>query len=217
MSSEAGGGKQILMPSLSGWYGPTEPGSRVQVLDGARPRVLIKKPLIVGAKKRGPGDGVHGQLSGATAYFFATILGITYETFLCLFERRNLLTWFASDEEPRQSILNLAASNMGDHPPGEPMILLGQPVAMAFDVDLEFYEWGAARQCPCAVIPTENGYSKAEDREKALRCLREAILYHGKIFRVGDYPHGKGSLVMIQTGEVWGDAAERLKHRPRRD
>lgn len=208
---------QLVLPSLAGWYGPTEPGSPVYVMDGSRPRRLEERPLLIGEWPPKTGEGPHGPLSARPAHVLAGILGVTYETFLCLFERVNLLKHWASEKPPRAASLKMMASQLGDRLPGAPIVLLGRRAAKAFEFPFSFYEWSSLGMATCVSVPHPSGrnlmYNSAVERRKVGDALRRALLYHGKIFRIGDYPHGQGSMVMIQRGEVWGDAKRRLSHR----
>lgn len=60
-------------------------------------------------------------------------------------------------------------------------------------------------------------YKHDEERRQVREILERVLLYHGKIFRVGDWPNGTGSMIQIQRGDVWGDAARRLKHKTKRE
>lgn len=209
--------RQLVLPSISGWYGPTEVGSTVYAMDGSRPRRLERRPLLIGEHLSVTGEGPHGPLSARPSYVLAGILGVTYETFLCLFDRVNLLKHWASRKLPLPASLRVMAGHLSDPPPGEPVILLGRRVAVAFGIEQKFHEWACIGRSttPCVVVPHASGGRSATPAERARvgEAMRRALLYHGKVFRVGDYPHGTGSMVMIQHGEVWGDAGRRLKHR----
>lgn len=211
---------QLVLPSLSGWYGPTEPGSPVYSMDGSRPRRLETLPLLIGEWPPKTGEGPYGPLSARPAHVLAGILGVTYETFLCLFERANLLKYWVSERPPRIASLRVMAGHLSDPPPGAPVIMLGRRVARAFEFKHEFYDWaqvGIKSSTPCVVVPHPSGknlmYNDAAERERVGDALRKALLFHGKVFRVGEYPHGNGSLVMMQRGDVWGEAKRRLKHK----
>ena len=209
----------LVLPSVSGWYGPTEPGWPVCVMDGARPRKLTKKPLLVGASLHKAQSKKLGPLSGDIARNLSLTLGVTYETFLCLFDRVNLLSAWKEEFMPRMSTLRLLAAQLGDEPNGVPVIYLGRRVAEAFGFFKRRYEWDRDATPPSVAIADpqrvrpERNTSDLEAVVKIGDVLREALLYHGRLFRIGDYPNGRGSMVMIQRGAVWGDAARRLKHR----
>lgn len=189
------------------------------MMDGSRPRKMDHKPLLVGEWPPKSGEGPHGPLSARPAHVMAGLLGITYETFLCLFDRVNLLKWWAGERPPRMSSLKVIAD--GFPMPGAPIVLLGRRVASAMGFEEGFYSWGTLSIADCVVIPHPSGrnlmYNDPAERMKVGDVLREALLFHGKIFRVGEYPHGQGSLVMIQRGNVWGDAERRLRHRKSED
>lgn len=208
---------QLVLPSLAGWYGPTEPGSSVYVMDGSRPRKLEHRPVLIGEWPPKTGEGPHGPLSARPAHVLSGILGVTYETFLCLFERVNLLKHWASGSPPRAASLRLMALQLGDTLPGAPVIFLGRRVAKAFGFESDFYNWSFIGAADSVSVPHPSGrnlmYNSTVERTKVGDALREALLYHGKLFRIGDYPHGHGSMVMIQRGDVWGDGERRLKHR----
>lgn len=208
--------KQQFLPSLAGWYGPTEPGAEVRVMVGARPRILETKPLLVGEWPPKTGEGPYGPLSARPARVLSAILGITYETFLCMFDRVNLLKWWAGEKPPGVPALRAIASGFTLND-GCPIILLGRRVCQAFGFTSGYYYWSDFGQKPCVAIPHPSGlnrlYNHVTTRTQVQDVLHRALLYHGKVFRVGDYPHGQGSLIMIQRGKVWGDAASRLKHR----
>ncbi|MCI0658642.1 MAG: hypothetical protein L0170_16440, partial [Acidobacteria bacterium] len=101
-------------------------------MDGARPRKLERLPLLVGEWLPKSGEGPHGPLSARPAYVLAGILGVTYETFLCLFDRANLLKYWASERPPQMASLRVMATHLSDPPPGIPMVLLGRRVSSAF-------------------------------------------------------------------------------------
>lgn len=204
--------KKILLPSIVGWYGPSQPDSTVAVMDGSRPRTMKMKPVILGEELKAD-QGPHGDLSGRLSRSLAGALGVTYETFVCLFDRVNLLRHWAANRAPSVSSLKVMAG--GNESKGEPLIFVGQRVAYAFDFEGRWFEWSKLGQVWAVVIPTPGKMWHPDDPNK-LRIggvLERALLYHGKVFRVGQWPDGDGSLVMISKGEVWGDAAERSKHK----
>lgn len=210
----SGEGEKLLMPSLSGWYGPTDPGARVAIMDGSRPRTMERKPVILGEELKAE-QGPHGDLSGRISRSLAAALGVTYETFLCLFDRVNLLRHWAANKLPEAASLKVMAS--GYECRGEPLILVGTQVAAAFKFEAitHVYEWEKLGQAWAVVIPTPGKMWHSDDPTKLQigEVLERALLYHGKVFRVGQWPNGDGSMVMIGKGEVWGNAAERLKHK----
>lgn len=206
--------KQILLPSTCGWYGPTEPGSRVEVMDGARPRMLERKPLLVGEWPPLSGEGPHGPLSARPAWVLCAILGITYETFLCLFDRVNLLKYWMGEKSPRMSTLRMLSSSL--ELAGEPIVLLGRRICQALGFPPANYHWDTLGQVPTVAIPKPTAsLSYGDERQRIRETLERALLYHGKLFRVGEYPNGTGSLIMM-SGALWGDAARRLRHRTRK-
>ncbi len=209
----------LILPGVSGWYGPTEPGWTTWVMDGARPRRLDTKPLLVGLSLREARSERFGALSGEIARKLSLILGITYETFLCLFERVNLLSKWPEDFVPRRATLKLLAAQLGDRPPGVPVVYLGRRTADAFGHYNREYEWNRDGDVPAVALRNPDRIAPLSSELDAITpiadALRDALLYHGRLFRVGDYPNGRGSMVMIQKGSVWGDAARRLKHRSR--
>ena len=205
--------KQILLPSTAGWYGATEVGSRVYVMDGSRPRLLERKPLLVGEWLPRSGEEPHGPLS-VPARVLCVILGITYETFLCLFDRLNILKRWTEGKPPRASTLRVMASDLGFS--GVPIILLGRSVCQALEFPLTNYIWGELDKIPTIAVPHPRGedpaYDDVNERLRVRKILERTLLYHGRIFKIGDWPDGNGSLVMVD-GEAWGDAARRLKHK----
>lgn len=212
--------KQMLMPSLSGWYSATEPDSKVYVMDGCRPRLLERKPLLVGEWPPRSGEEPHGPLSAKPARVLCAILGITYETFLCLFNRINLLKHWMGDKPPRISTLRVMALDL--ELLGEPIVLLGHLACQVMGFPLVNYQWDALGQVPAVAIPDPNNSRKlghaslhlySSERQHVRDILERALLYHGKIFRVGDWPNGTGSMIQVHRGTVWGDAARRLKHK----
>lgn len=205
--------KQSLFPSLSGWYSATDPGSKVCVMDGSRPRLLERKPLLIGEWPPKLGEGLHGPLSARPAWVLCAILGITYETFLCLFSRINLMNYWKGWNPPRVSTLRFMATGL--ELAGEPIILLGRRVCQAYGFSRFNYQWGTLDQVPTVAIPhpTSRKLKQASERQQVRETLELALLYHGKIFRVGDWPNGTGSMIQIQRGVCWGDAARRLRHR----
>lgn len=206
---------KVLLPSLSGWYGVTEPGSKVAVMDGSRPRTMEKKPVIFAEELKAE-QGPHGDLSGKISRSLAGTMGVTYETFLCLFDRVNLLRHWEENRPPELSSLKVMAESCGRTgnywSRGEPLLLMGGRVIEAFGFGIsEWYEWSFLGEIPCVAIPHLTHLNPTM-RQMAQAVLERALLYHGKIFRVGQWPNGDGSMVMI-SGEVWGDAERRLRHR----
>lgn len=200
--------QKVLLPSVAGWYGPTDPGSRVHVMDGSRPRPLDPAPMLVG-ECLAPHEGPHGELSGKPARTLAGVFGVTYETFLCLFARKNLLKYWRAKQPPGVSALRAMSEGFAFN--GCPLVFIGRRVADALEFREEFYFWAKCGTADAVVIPNLSR-AKPITKKKIAQVLREALLYHGKVFRIGDYPHGDGSYVMLQ-GPVWGDAERRLKHR----
>ncbi|MCP4201860.1 MAG: hypothetical protein GY769_08000 [bacterium] len=214
--------QQPMLPSLSGWYGPTDPGSRVEIMDGARPRLMETKPLLVGEWPPKTGEGPHGPLSARPAWVLCAILGVTYETFLCLFDRVNLLKHWAGEKSPRMSTLKVMAEGFEFR--GDPVIFLGRRVCDAVGFVRPNYNWeepGPLDRPWRVAVPHPSGrnlkYNEGNERAMVKAVLERSLLYHGRLFRVGDYPNGNGSMVMLQTGTPWGDAERRLRHRSKRE
>ena len=206
--------KQTLLPSVSGWYGATDLDSKVHVIDGSRPRLLERKPLLIGEWPPKSGEGPQGPLSARPARTLCAILGITYETFLCLFDWLNILKRWTEGKPPRVSTLRVMASDLGFS--GVPIILLGRRVCQALEFPLTNYIWGELDKIPTIAVPHPRGensaYDDVNERLRVRKILERTLLYHGRIFKIGDWPDGNGSLVMVD-GEAWGDAARRLKHK----
>lgn len=188
-------------------------------MDGSRPRLLERKPLLVGEWPPKTGEGPHGPLSARPAWVLCAILGITYETFLCMFERVNLLRHWRLEKPPRMSSLRFIADGL--KLPGAPIVLLGRRVCQALGFPQANYTWDTMGDVPCVAIPHPSGknlvYNHADERIRVKEVLERSLLYHGKLFRVGDWPDGTGSLVMIRTGSIWGDAARRKRHKSKQE
>lgn len=198
-----------IRPAISGWYGPTPSGSSVYSLDGSRPRKLTRVPLIVG-------EWLYYEPQSSAVETFAPLLGVTLESFVCMFRVENVLRHWDNDTRPMDVSLRVLAD--GFPLPGEPVIFLGRRVAEAFGHEGDHFKWARTDfdgepGKPATVLPAPGEDRQSGQAASMERTLRSSLLYHAKMFRIGDYPHGRGSLVMIQHGEVWGDAARRLRHK----
>lgn len=195
-----------------GLWAPTPPNSPVFVTDGTRPHKLGLKPLLVGAELRQP-VGPWGPLVGRPMVELAALFGTSIETFLCLFDRTNFLRHWTPSHYPRESSAKVIAEDQKLR--GSPLIFLGESPARAFGYGLTYFTWEGLRGKPATMIPSlgARAYLRGEAVARTAKVLREALLYHGRTFRIGEYPYGYGAELVVTEGDIWGEAASRQRHK----